>query len=474
MRMFLRRGQFKRHVLDRKAAEAAVEAERRRLEALRLREEAERAEQERLAKLEHAARVQALAERERAQAERLALEGAKARVVQRAARVALLRKRTSRRTEQVHKAAATGDVAALKQCSARDLALLQAAPGLHCPWPAQFTALLNNQVAAMRQLGWNRPAGHSTQSVLSMRDGRGNTALHVACSASPLRDATIVAMCEACEACDPDRPDSAAACSPKLGGATDKSLVSSLAPRARSEPLKSGWLSKKKEGNTWRRRWCVLTEDQLMYYKTPQDSVPKGVVPMLGCTFSRPTGSSPEGPTFELRSPHIKKSSFFGLVGAATGSILFLAETEADLLQWMTPARAVLGVEPLRQGKVTYADNARRGAILNAGAVNHLGQTALHLLAAQRTQEEEELLTAAAWVVSLGCPPDRQALDGRSAAQVAADNGHPSLHDFLQLATADSFSTAPAPGLLPKPVFYQGYTYLQLTFLTHSMRPGGR
>ena len=191
----------------------------------------------------------------------------------------------------------------------------------------------------LKTLGWSRPPGHSSQSVLALKDFEGNGILHLACTAAPaLKSTTIVALSEAADSLlPPTKPKKDAIVVGK-----DKMLVTSDATRARDKPLKTGWLSKKKEGNAYRRRWCVLTQDKLSYFQQPRDAVPKGVVPLLGCAFKRVTGPSVEGACFALTSPLIKKPSFFGIAGGSADTaqtMYFQAESESELLQWIAPTR---------------------------------------------------------------------------------------------------------------------------------------
>ena len=341
LRMLYARKKFTNHVAERKASERRIEAERRRLEAIRLREEQDRLEAERLAKMEHEARVAAIAEKKRIEEALRVVQFNAAVQVQTLARKWIKKARIFKRAAQLHRAAATGDVATLKNASPVDLALLLRVPPHYRT--LQHTALANNQVAVLKTIGWNRPAGYSSQSVLSMKDAEGNGILHMACMAIPvLKNTTIVALCEAADARIPPPKTK----QEKTGTGKDKALVSSDASRAtnRSKPLKAGWLSKRKEGNAYRRRWCILTQDNLSYYKQAGDVVPKGVVPLLGCTFRRVFGPAPDdGACFSLTSPHIKKPSFFGMgsggVADSPQVMYFMADSEADLLQWIAPTR---------------------------------------------------------------------------------------------------------------------------------------
>jgi len=65
--------------------------------------------------------------------------------------------------------------------------------------------------------------------------------------------------------------------------------------------LKSGYLTKLGQNfKTWRRRWFVLTEETLTYYKTQDDSVPIQTIEMRSCSGIRAVD---EGVESGLSSP---------------------------------------------------------------------------------------------------------------------------------------------------------------------------
>ena len=318
LRMLFRRRIFRKHVAARVKEEQRIEAERRRLETLRI-------EQERMARLD------------REERERLLAAAAK---LQKQGLVFLKRKRLQGRARQLHAAAAKGDLAAFKQTKAEDLDLLLYQEGSSVfPYRTlQHTALVNSQAGVLRLLGWRRAS--SKLPITALRDQGRNTILHlVAASGGGEGDgvslAALVALSDAVAAERPPAPTPAPAPAPAAAAAAGGAV------------LKSGWLSKKKEGNAYRRRWCVLTNEQLAYFKQPGDAVPKGVVPLAGCTFKRVYGAAHVPPTeggaaFSLSSRKIKKPSFFGMAGglADTPQVMyFLAESEAECLQWIAPTR---------------------------------------------------------------------------------------------------------------------------------------
>lgn len=334
LRMLGARKKFSSHVAERQATEQRIEEERRRIETIRIKEEQDRAETERLARMEHEARVAFLAEKARVEEELCVARLKSSRCIQKFVRFILGRRQVLRRAAQLHHAAATGDVATIKSSAPADLALLTPGPRFRT---LQHTALMSNQVSILKLLGWNRPV--TGQSLFKLKDAFGNSLLHLACMAQPvLKIITIAALSEAADSLlpPPAKEVTIVGKDKTLQSSDDTSIV-------RDKHLKSGWLRKKKDGRSYRRRWCILTQDKLSYFKLPGDSVPKGVVPLLGCTFRRVTsGPNAEGPCFALSSTLITKPSFFGISGGVADKpqvIYFMADSEADLLQWITPIR---------------------------------------------------------------------------------------------------------------------------------------
>mmetsp|Transcript_24289 Transcript_24289/g.34812 ORF Transcript_24289/g.34812 Transcript_24289/m.34812 type:complete len:685 (-) Transcript_24289:302-2356(-) len=144
--------------------------------------------------------------------------------------------------------------------------------------------------------------------------------------------------------------------------------------------IKVGWLRKRKNGVIWQRRWAVLTEDHLTYYRSPDTlDQPKFTMPLKDCSVVRLDGKDP---IIEVRSPHIvEKRSILSLArgGARSGkqrttlpqthsaangltsgssnvngkgqqTLALLAESEGELLEWLLPLQAVAKVGTLKSG----------------------------------------------------------------------------------------------------------------------------
>lgn len=175
--------------------------------------------------------------------------------------------------------------------------------------------------------------------------------------------------------------------------------------------LKCGWLKKKRPGGfIWSKRFVVLTQDFLIYYKNEQqhllqqflsrqdkenyvesekiervsNEVPRFAIPLLGCKVNRignvsssnsqsasaPGQGKDKNMIFEIIAPNMveKKRGLFSSSGvsaldnlpvAASNSsnanvdnskrtIHFMTENERDLQEWLAPLKAVSGITTLR------------------------------------------------------------------------------------------------------------------------------
>jgi hypothetical protein len=129
-----------------------------------------------------------------------------------------------------------------------------------------------------------------------------------------------------------ERTTSAVESTTKAGGAGTNSFKDMFAPGSKVNILKSGWL-KKKRGNyypctslylktlikssvsggfMWQRRWAILTEDHMVYFKDPANlSMPKFAIPLEGCSITRVAGS--KEPVLEITSQLMgEKKGLFG------------------------------------------------------------------------------------------------------------------------------------------------------------------
>lgn len=155
--------------------------------------------------------------------------------------------------------------------------------------------------------------------------------------------------------------------------------------------LKQGWLKKKRGGIMWQRRWVVLTEDYIIYYKNNTSlNNPKFAIPLAGCTVFRVPGREP---VVEVTAPNmVEKRSFFG--SSNKKAMGFMAENEKELQEWFLPLKAVAGVQNLREKPVHYINTELRRLWLNS--LDFTGENLLHVLArgsfAPSPYDEEDFL----------------------------------------------------------------------------------
>jgi hypothetical protein len=103
--------------------------------------------------------------------------------------------------------------------------------------------------------------------------------------------------------------------------------------------LYSGTLDKKRGKNEWKSRYCAVGKNEIYYYATDHDNIPKGSVPLDGCVIRRyPDDKS----TFEVVAPNIvNKKTFFGV--EKVKAMLFRAKDEIEYHEWIYVLRAITG-----------------------------------------------------------------------------------------------------------------------------------
>ena len=187
--------------------------------------------------------------------------------------------------------------------------------------------------------------------------------------------------------------------------------------------LKSGWLSKRGEGQAWRKRWVVLTNESLMYFRNPSDKQPRD---SLSFKYQNDIQieRAPNMPT--ALNIHLTHSS----VQKKRSRVSLMADTERELQEWLNLLKAVAGVpsQPLRSGASLavplYTVNpAVRSAFFNQK--NASGATPLHALAeasaaVSGVEATVEHLSAAAWLVGGGADVSARDVMDRTALQIVA------------------------------------------------------
>lgn len=491
-----REAQLAREAIERAEREAELERQRQEAERLRLEEEmaerrrkeaeeAAKREEERRLKLEEDERLKAEAEeqnrfeaaekeeaRQRELMERQAAEDEEIARVARASAEAISSKRIGRavkaharnrrlrrRLLELHEACRNGGVAVatkyvkslpeylqIRDHKANFASALSVAVRAG---QAQIVALLSPRVTALSLERWEKAEP-----------------FHLACSGPSVSITTIAALGAQIDSygkrkvVDEDAPMAAAA-----------SLQVLRAQRFLSLRLHEGWLSKRKEGKQWKRRFCVLTENELLYYASVEDALPKGVIAIKDCKIIN-TKFGKKG--FEIQLAPEKATTKRKLFGSATKTVAmqFMGETDADTNSWLFVLRAIVGcIQSLGKrsmGDVHYIDFVSRKKVLSRSGFE--GDTALHTLVRSATiaddvERKVDLLVAAHWLVAHGCPHDALTSDGNTALTLAIAAGITGLIEFLTALTEGNFPNTP---LLPPQPQLHGYSFGSFTFEKHS------
>lgn len=240
--------------------------------------------------------------------------------------------------------------------------------------------------------------------------------------------------------------------------------------------LKSGWLSKRGESQTWRKRWVVLTTEALMYFRNSKDKVPRDTLTFThrnDIVIQRAPNQATAIDIF-INTQSVQKKR---------DRVSLMAESEPEMQAWMNLLKAAAGVvsQPLRGGAggavprplSVSAKSAAAAATATAAAaavtpgdvkpllvlrptwtslllkaVNHQRETPLHLLAqyepdtsASDMLDTEDVLVLATWMVSNIAPLNAFNGRGLTPLQVAVQAGHEALATLLAKQGADPNKT---------------------------------
>ncbi|XP_061358506.1 pleckstrin homology domain-containing protein 1-like [Gastrolobium bilobum] len=122
-----------------------------------------------------------------------------------------------------------------------------------------------------------------------------------------------------------------------------------------SNPERSGWLTKQGDYiKTWRRRWFVLKQGKLFWFKDPADAAtssatPRGVISVANCLTVKGAEDLLHKPSaFELSTPH--------------STMFFLADSDKDKEDWINSiGRAIVQhSRSLADNEVLDYDNTAR------------------------------------------------------------------------------------------------------------------
>eukprot|EP01119_Soliformovum_irregulare_P012190 TRINITY_DN3150_c5_g1_i1.p1 TRINITY_DN3150_c5_g1~~TRINITY_DN3150_c5_g1_i1.p1 ORF type:complete len:634 (-),score=234.50 TRINITY_DN3150_c5_g1_i1:44-1945(-) len=121
---------------------------------------------------------------------------------------------------------------------------------------------------------------------------------------------------------------------------------------------KAGWLTK--QGGrikTWRRRWFVLQDNRMYYYRSQKDPVPQGFIPLEHCHM-RLVHTNNKKHCFEIFDP---KQPF----SKTHPSFFVYADSEAEMQQWMKRLRT-LGQKPYN---IAQSEVIQSGWLVKQGGI---------------------------------------------------------------------------------------------------------
>jgi len=192
--------------------------------------------------------------------------------------------------------------------------------------------------------------------------------------------------------------------------------------------LKAGWLSKRgtKTQSIWRKRWAILTTDNLSYYHSEKDTVPRDTLPLRHKDCISVKESEARACAFDITMAE----------GTGTGAkqrelITMLADSEKEMHEWINLLTAVAGTDatPLRMTSVRTITPILSDNMYSAK--NALYETPLHFLCASGehnasnsniVESEKTLPATAAWLIHRSCPANLSNLKGKSPLFLALEH----------------------------------------------------
>src|SRR3546814_770361 len=115
--------------------------------------------------------------------------------------------------------------------------------------------------------------------------------------------------------------------------------------------LKEGNLRKRKDGNRWQKRFCVLTTESIMYFKKKTDTKPKKILSLGRAVLKKSTTIDF---CFEVHSDVLISES------NKSGRMYFQAESEIELQQWLSPLRLAIATTSTFSDTVLYSQTSTR------------------------------------------------------------------------------------------------------------------
>ncbi|KAF1790858.1 P-loop containing nucleoside triphosphate hydrolase [Phytophthora cactorum] len=197
------------------------------------------------------------------------------------------------------------------------------------------------------------------------------------------------------------------------------------------EVYKEGFL-RKASGTRWAtKRYVMVDEVCLSYYKTEKDKIPLKIVELCDATIKR---NSDVDCCFEIRSPRLKSSK------NPDGMLSFVADTEQEVHEWMLAIRKVQGVRvtttsPPNHNMICIDSGLRRDYV---NMKNKLGFTPLHLAVQNDEDEGFEAAKVCVWLIENGADPNAIDVNGDTALHYAVELERFDLVETLMKRGADS------------------------------------
>ncbi|CAM9430236.1 unnamed protein product, partial [Discosporangium mesarthrocarpum] len=226
----------------------------------------------------------------------------------------------------------------------------------------------------------------------------------------------------------------------------------------------SGFLRKRRETDRWLRRWCVLTESSLLYYRKKTDSRPSKIIKLDNAMLKK---SNHVDFAFEIHTPDLldRKNK--------EGRLYFAASGEEELQRWMVPLRVMVAMYQFRHDKrrkpMEYVDLLGRASM--ARLRNKAGETPLHAVAtllpsgpysrelarsspcaSQRSGPNFNPLSSpfrsrmVAWLVEMGADPNEADDDGGTPLHRAVENCNMAAGSVLVQRGGDASLERPSDG----------------------------
>lgn len=210
------------------------------------------------------------------------------------------------------------------------------------------------------------------------------------------------------------------------------------------EIYKEGFL-RKASGNRWAtKRYVIVDEVCLSYYKAPKEKIPLKMLELCDATIKR---VSHVDHCFEIHSPRLKSSK------NPEGIMSLAADSEEEVHEWMTAIRKVQGVRittavPAFQNMICIDTYLRREYV---NMKNRAGFTPLHLAIQNDEDEGFEAAKVSVWLIENGA--DVNAVD---------ENGDTALHYAVELNRYDLAETLMKRGADPSIANNKGLTAVGL------------